>query len=50
MGEGLSGDNSKGATMNGQDYDSLEDGEVDGQEQQRALPTTESHEHTASLP
>jgi len=50
MGDGLSQDNAMGATMNGQDHDSLEDGEVDVQEQQPALHTTESHEHAASLP
>ena len=50
MGEGLSQDNAMGATVNGQDHDGLEDGEVDNQEEQPALHTMESHEHTASVP
>lgn len=50
MGDGTFQDNAMSAAMNGQDHDSLEDGEVDVQERQPALHTTESHEHAASLP
>ncbi len=50
MGDGSFQDNALDATMNGQDHDSLEDGEVHVQEQQPALHTSASHEHAASLP
>lgn len=50
MGDALSQDNAIGVTVNGQDHNNLEDGEVDDQEQQPTVDTTESHDHAASLP
>lgn len=50
MGDALSQDNAVGVAVNGQDHDGLEDGEVDDQEQQPALHTTERTEPAASLP